>query len=359
MQRFIVYFLTISGKRDYILQTIEMRTTLKDIARACAVDVATASRSLSHAYGVRSETRQKVIAEAARLNYRPNNLAKGLVTGKSHTIAMVISDIRNPFFAELARGAEDAAYRAGFELILCNSDLDSSKELGYVHSLLEKRVDGILMNTLGALTDTEWEELTHYGVPIVLLNRPPVRAQEFSTVFADNIAGGHLAGSYLNRLGHRKLVALTGSQNNGSLADRGQGFLHAMEEAGSDIGLTTLRSQHTTEGAYQSISEMLITNRHECTAIFAANDAMAFGAIRAIFEAGLRVPDDISVIGFDDVEMASMIRPPLTTIYQPKYEFGCAAVEVLLRQIERSENLHPEHQLLDVKLIVRESCRAV
>lgn len=335
-----------------------MRTTLKDVARECGVDVATASRSLSDAYGVREATRQKVLAVAARLNYRPNRLAKGLVTGHSRTIAMVLSDIRNPFFADLARGAEDAAYRAGYELILCNSDLDSSKQMGYVHSLLEKRVEGILMNSVGGLSDTEREELGHSEVPIVLLNRPPARARGFSTVLADNYGGGRLAGNYLVGLGHRIMVQLTGSRQHGNLAERGRGFLKALEGAEAEITSLTLRGQHNTEGAYQMMKELL-AERRDFTAVFAANDAMAFGAIRAIFEAGLRVPEDVSVIGFDDIEFAAIIRPALTTIHQPKYEMGWAAIEVLLRHAERPGATMPEHRLMEVKLVERESCRRI
>ena len=140
-----------------------MRPTLKDIARECAVDVATASRALNAVNGVREETRQKVLAVARRLNYRPNLLAKGLATGRSHTLAMIISDIRNPFFAELARGAEDAAFQADYELVLCNSDLNPVKQMRYIEALLEKRVEGIMMNTIARLSSTEQPMTTKAG----------------------------------------------------------------------------------------------------------------------------------------------------------------------------------------------------
>jgi len=171
--------------------------TLRDIARECAVDAATVCRALNNAYGVHRETRQRVLMAAARLNYRPNRLAKGLATGRSRTLAMVISDIRNPFFAEVARGAEDAAYQAGYELVLCNSDLNPAKQTLYVHTLLEKRVEGILMNTVATLGRAEQSELGGAGLPIVLLNRPPTRIRGFSTVLADNFQGALLAGKYL------------------------------------------------------------------------------------------------------------------------------------------------------------------
>lgn len=337
-----------------------MRVTLKDIARECGLDVATVSRALSDAYGVRKSTREKVLAAAARLNYRPNRLAKGLVTGKSRTLAMIISDIRNPFFAELARGAEDAAYLAGYDLVLCNSDLDSSKQTRYIHSLLEKRVEGIVMNLVAGLGRGEQEELSHAGVPVVLLNRPSpsARIRGFSTVLADNYGGGRMAGKYLASLGHRVIGHLTGSTQHGNLRERTKGFRKALEEARAQMTSVIIHGQHNSEGGFQMMKKLL-HNRADLTAVFAANDAMAFGAIRGIFESGLRVPEDISVIGFDNVELSSIVRPPLTTIHQPKYEMGRAAVEVLLQHAKQAEAPTAEHRLMEVKLVERESCRRI
>src|SRR6266568_3298380 len=157
-----------------------MAITIKDVARESGVNVSTVSRALNGEYGVHSETRELVLAVAQRLQYRPNRVARGLVTGRSHTLALVVSDIRNPFFAEVARGAEDAAYAAGDDLVLCNSDLDPEKQLRYVQSLMEKRVDGILMNSVAALNRKQAEQLSSIGVPIVLLNRAAPR-NAFST----------------------------------------------------------------------------------------------------------------------------------------------------------------------------------
>jgi DNA-binding LacI/PurR family transcriptional regulator len=342
-----------------ITSDCEMSATLKDIARECGVDVATVSRSLSGAYGVNQATRANVLAVAARLKYRPNRLAMSLVTGKSRTLAMIISDIRNPFFAELTRGAEDAAYEAGYELILCNSDLNPAKESRYVHSLLEKRVEGILMNSVSGLNEEEQEELSRSGVPIVLLNRPSAsaRIKGFSTVLADNYTGGYMAGRHLIDLGHRVIGHVTGAVQHGNLRERAKGFNKSLQETDSKVTPMIIHGRHSDEGGYRMMKKLL--KRPGLTAVFAANDAMAFGAIRAIFESGLRVPDDISVIGFDNVDMASLVRPPLTTVHQPKYEMGRAAVEVLLRKAKQGEMATPEHRLLEVRLVKRESCRSV
>lgn len=333
-----------------------MATTLKDIARAAGVDVATVSRALNGNYGVHKETRKKVLAVASRLNYRPNRMAKGLATGKSHTLGLVISDIRNPFLTELVRGAEDAAYHAGYHVLLCNSDLDPDKQIQYTHSLLEKRVEGLLMHSVVALSEKKLKELASYGVPIVLLCRPP-GALAFSGVSVDNFQGGMLVGNYLIGLGHRTIAHLTGPRDHGNLTERASGFMKAVE-GNSKVTPIIMYGRHNTQSGYE-MTRKLLTQHRKVTAICAANDATAFGVIRAVFEAGLNIPEDISLIGFDNVELASIVRPPLTTVDQPKYDMGQAAVEILLRLASQPEHQTPEHRLFGLRLIERHSCRAI
>src|SRR5450755_2849326 len=165
-----------------------MPVTIKDVARESGVNISTVSRALNNGYGVNDQTREHVRAVAARLNYRPNRIARGLVTGRSHSLGLIVSDIRNPFFAEVARGAEDAARNGNCDLVLCNSDLDADKQMEYVRSLLEKRVDGILMNSVAMLSVEQQARLSESGVPIVLLNRSASN-RTFSTVCADNETG--------------------------------------------------------------------------------------------------------------------------------------------------------------------------
>jgi len=334
-----------------------MSVTLRDIARLSGVNISTVSRALTGSYGVRRQTREKVLAVAERLRYRPNRVARGLATGRSHTFGLIISDIRNPFFAEVARGVEDTASAAGYDIVLCNSDLDPAKQMRYVRSLLEKRVDGLLMNSVAGLTRHQQEELAGSGVPVVLLNVPP-GARTFSTVSADNFQGGFRAGRYLIELGHRTIAHLTGPRQHGNLTERARGFLKAAQSSDKQVAPTVIHGQHTFQGAYE-MTRKLLARHSKVTAIFAANDAMAFGAIRAIVEAGLSIPEDLSLIGFDNVELSSIIRPPLTTIHQPKYEMGQAAAEILLRLAGRRQGQVPEHRMLGVDLVERQSCRAV
>jgi LacI family transcriptional regulator len=331
-----------------------MAVTIKDVARESGVNVSTVSRAINGEYGVHKDTRELVLAVAARLHYRPNRVARGLVTGRSHTFALVVSDIRNPFFSEVARGAEDAAYLAGYDLVLCNSDLDPEKQIRYIQSLVEKRVDGILMNSVAALSRPQQKQLAALGVPIVLLNQAAPRSA-FSTVCADNLSGGALAGDYLLRLGHRHIAYLTG--RHGNMTIRARGFVRALAAAHGPVVPIVLHGRNNFQAGIE-LANKLIAAHPEVTAMACANDMMAFGVIRALMDAGRRIPEEVSVIGFDNVELSSIVHPPLTTIHQPKYEIGQAAIEILLRLAARDEHKGPEHRLFGVHLVERQSCMA-
>jgi DNA-binding LacI/PurR family transcriptional regulator len=332
---------------------LQKEITISDVARESGVNVSTVSRALNGTYGVHKDTRKLVRTVADRLGYRPNRVARSLVTGRSHSIALVVSDIRNPFFAEIARGAEDAARVASCDLVLCNSDLDPAKQMHYVESLLDKRVDGILMNSVWALDRDQQRKLASCPVPIVLLNQAAARSA-FCTVRADNEQGGALAAAYLKKLGHRKIAHLSGPRRHGNLTERARGFVRTLESSGDPIDPIVLHGTNNFAGAVDLTGKLLAAHP-DVTAIFAANDAMAFGVIRELMRTGRRIPDDVSVIGFDDVELASVVHPPLTTIHQPIYEVGKAAVEILLRMAGGSKT--PEHRLFGVSLVERQSCR--
>ena len=331
-----------------------MAVTLSDIAREAGVNVSTVSRALNSGYGVRREVREKILAIAKRLRYRPNAMARALVTGRSQSLGLVVSDIRNPFFAELARGAEDAARAAGYDLVLCNIDLDPAKQMECFRSLVNKHIDGIVMNSVAFLAGEQVQELESSRVPIVLLNGGKV-GRHFSTVRGDNVRGGCLVGSYLAGLGHRKTAVLSGPRRNVNLAERVNGFLRAVRAAGEAEEPVVVRGPYNSRGGYE-MTRKLLAAEPGVTAIFAASDAIAFGAMKALIEAGRSIPRDISLVGFDDVELCAILHPPLTTVWQPKYELGEAAVEILIRMATNG-NKQPEHRIFDVRLIERQSCR--
>lgn len=328
-----------------------MPVTIKDVAREAGVTVSTVSRSLNGSYGVHHATRAKVVAVAQRLNYSPSHAARGLVTGRTHALGLIISDIRNPFFAEVARGAQEAASRAGYDLLLCNADLDPAAQLRSIRAMLGKRVDGLIMNSVLAFSRAEKQELAASRVPVVLLNRPR-QARGFNVVRADNVLGGRLAGEYLNRLGHRRLAHLTGPRQHGNLTDRAQGFLAACPDA------IVLHGENTFASGCD-MARRLFDAHPDVTAVFAASDVLAFGVLREAWNRGLRVPDHLSVIGFDNVDVSGVIHPPLTTIHQPKFEMGAAAVEILIRGSKPGAAVPPASRVLPVELIERESCRPI
>lgn len=336
-----------NGKR------LAKRITIKDVARESGVDVSTVSRCLNHKGYVHPETQVRILAEAERLNYLPNHLARGLVTGNSRTLGLIISDIRNPFFAEMARGVEDSANRAGLDLILCNSDLDPEKQGRYIKSLASRAIDGIIVNWAAKLDSADEDLLLSYGIPIVLLNSP-TGVRKLSTVSVDNRQGGFLAGSYLLNLGHRRLALLTGPENQSRVAERQKGFLMSLENSSDKPSAVALHGDQNFLGGYR-MGWKLISDHPDITAVFTHNDVMAFGALKAFAEAGRRVPDEISVVGFDNVEISQMIQPALTTINQPKYEIGAAAVELLLMLKKLPHPSTPTHRVFGVNLVERQS----
>lgn len=325
--------------------------TLQAVAKAAGVTIATASRSLNDAYGVHPETRTRVLQMAEKLRYTPNRFARGLVTGRSDMIGLIVSDVRNPYFAEVARGVEDAALEAGRDVMLCNSDLNAERQMKSVVSLLDKRAEAIIMNSVATLSRSDQQQIAAAGVPIVLLNRPG-RETAFSTVCADNEKGGRLAAECLLRNGHRNVINLTGPRRHANLARRSHAFVKAMSSH-RGTSVRTIHAIHTTQGGYGAAAELLQA-MEGATAIFTGNDAMAFGVMRAAIEKGVKIPKDVSLIGFDDVELAAMSFPPLTTVHQPKYAVGRAALEIVKELLEFGIAT-PRHRVVDVKLVERAS----
>jgi DNA-binding LacI/PurR family transcriptional regulator len=333
-----------------------MAVTLRDISREADVDVATVSRALNGNYGVHKNTRDKILKIAKRLNYRVNLMAKGLAEGRSRTIGVLVAAISDPSILEQIRGVEDAAYAAGYQIVLCNSYLDVKREALQLHSLLEKRVEGILIHSVEALDKTEINELVDAAVPVVLFHQIP-GTSDFSSVCMNQFEGGYLAGKHLVDLGHRRLAFLSGPRGHGNFVQRAKGFLKAVRSSKDEVAPIMMHGQPDFEGGYQMAKEILKKNQRP-TAIFAANDMTAFGISNAIFEAGLSIPKDISLVGFGNVDLAKIVRPPLTTIHHPKYEMGKAAVEILLGLAQKGGLGVPEHREFGIRLVMRSSTSA-
>jgi LacI family transcriptional regulator len=325
---------------------------MRDVAERAGVSVTTVSHVINETRPVSDELRERVLVAINELGYQPNILARSLRRGKTHTIGMIVPDSANPFFAEVARGIEDTSFKHGYNLVLCNSDGDLSKETIYIDVLTEKRVDGILFVAAGTSTE-HIRSLRERGMPLVVVDRE-LPGVAVDSVLTDNARGGWLATSHLIELGHRRIGCITGPSDVTPSADRITGYRQALREAGIPLDAALIvKGDFQFESGYRAAHQLLAMDDPP-TAFFACNDLMAVGAISAALERGYRVPIDLSVVGFDDVPLASFNNPPLTTIAQPKYEMGVLAATMLLERLGDGD-MAPRRQLLDTSLLIRQS----
>ena len=326
---------------------------LKDVAEAAGVHVATASRALDdrRTTMVKPETVQRVRQAAADLGYRVNRMARGLKMSRSFTIGMLIPDITNPFFPPMVRGAEDALAEGGYNLVLANTDNDEAKERRHITGMLERQVDGLLL-AMARRRDPLVEELRGGPTPVVLVNRTIDRGG-VSAVIPDDQAGMMIAVEHLYKLGHRWIGHVAGPPDTSTGARRAEGFAAAMALLGL-AGASVARAWAFGEAAGREAARTILELPQRPTAIVAANDLIALGVIEAGEAAGIRCPEDLSVIGFNDMPFVDRFKPALTTVRIPEYEIGKRAARLLLGRIE-DPALQPETILIAPELVVRGS----
>ena len=282
-------------------------------------------------------------------------------TGKSRTVGLIIPDIANPFFPLLVRGVEVALSKAGYSLFLCNSACDIMKEKDYVQLLMEKGVDGVILDSAESDCDCQLELLEKKGVPFVLLDRN-IRGRDGSVgVFFDNHLGARLAASYFFARADGSLLFINGPAEVSPFALRLEGIAEVMREKGVPADrLKVLTGDFSLEHGHQLTSEALDEARGEggfrFNAVFTSNDMMAIGAVRALKDHGIAVPDEVEVIGFDDIEIARLVEPPLSTISQPGLEMGARSAELLLRMIE-GKKPRPKTLVMKPGLVLRGTTR--
>jgi LacI family transcriptional regulator len=326
--------------------------TIREVAESAGVSYATVSHVINNTRLVSQETRERVLTAMTALNYRPNALARSLRQGKTNTIGLVLPDSANPFFAEISRSIEDEAFKKGYSVFLCNTELDTERELFYVDVLSKKQVDGIIFVAAGDQADS-LDLLLQRNMPVVMIDRN-VPNVEVDAVLTDNQLGGYLATRHLLDLGHKRIACIAGPSSITPSAERFIGYRKALEEAGLlfDENLVIRGDYHAQSG--MEITHSILKMNPRPTAIFALNDLMALGALRAAAEAGYSVPKDLAVIGYDDLEIARFTNPPLTTIAQPKKEVGVQAINLLVDRISRKSG-PPSRLLLAPELIIRRS----
>lgn len=330
--------------------------TIKDVARDAGVSVTTVSHVVNQTRFVSDGARVRVLAAIEALRYVPSALARSLKNNRTHTVGTMIPNSSNPYFAEIIRGIEDTCFDAGFNVILCNSDDDPHKQGQYIRVLAEKQVDGLIVLSSGG-DDELGEHLRRARMPLVLVDRE-VEHLRADLVEVNHETGGWLATRHLLELGHRRIGCITGPLALSSSIQRLAGWRRAMAEAGLPVPPDSLQTSDFTGAGGHAAMQSLLAMQPRPTAVFACNDLMAFGAISAAASAGLRLPRDLSVVGFDDIALAAYCSPPLTTVAQPKHQLGALAARLLLARIAEPDRA-PEREILEPMLCRRHSTAAV
>lgn len=328
------------------------RVNIADVAREAGVSAQTISRALNNKGEISPETRARVLGIVERLGYRPNTLARGLVTQKTSTLGLIVPDIANPFFSEVARGAEDAAHGAGFSLLLCNTMENPAREMEALRTLEAQRVDGIVLCS-SRLSEETFRTLMTRLPTVVLVNRESFEGN-LKSVCVDDEAGALCATRHLLRSGRRSIAFLAGPPASQGGQRRAQGYQRALSEAGvpGDPALSVACAPQL-EGGYSTAQKILAVHP-EVDALLCYNDLVAVGALQACATLGRRVPEDVAVVGFDDILLAGLVTPPLTTLRSDKRGLGAEAVRLLLRRLAGCTD-DCENVVLQPELIVRAS----
>lgn len=328
--------------------------TMRDVAEKAGVSLTTVSHVINHTRFVSDDVTERVHNAMEELNYRPNELARSLRRGQTNTLGLILPDSANPYFAEIGHAIEATSSSLGYNVILCNTHGAEDKEQHYINVLRNKQVDGILFVATGDKTNSISETLGE-NFPILLVDRELVGVRT-DVIIVDNHQGGLLATRHLLELGHRRIACISGPSRLRPSSERISGYTQALEEAGLafDPELFRMGDFHPSSGYQATLALLAVADPP--TAVFTCNDLMAIGVIRAASELGRRVPDDLALVGFDDIELASYTIPPLTTISQPIDRMGDLAARTLIQRIEEDGLQAPTRQLLPVELVVRGSC---
>lgn len=326
--------------------------TIKDVAALAGISYTTVSHVLNKTRPVSEHVRLKVEAAIAELDYVPSAVARSLKARSTATIGLLVPNSVNPYFAELARGIEDACERNGYCVILCNSDDNPQKQRSYLRVLLEKRIDGLIVASVGEDQDL-LDSLGGVRTPMVIVDRA-LDGVAADLVRIDHEQGAYLATRHLLELGHREIATIAGPADTGVSQLRLAGFRRAMDEAGAKVAKGhVLHSDFTSPGGHAAAARLLDGERP--TAIFAANDMIGFGVLRAAAERNIDVPGELSVIGFDDIELSRYVYPALTTVGQSIRELGESAAGLLLSRIGARQHEGAEQRIVAPRIVLRES----
>jgi LacI family fructose operon transcriptional repressor len=330
-------------------------TSIKDVAERAGVSVATVSRVLSNKPHVRPEVRERVLRVVEELGYRPNRTASSLRKQTSQVIGLLVSDIRNPFFTAIARAIEDIAIARGMSVFYCNTDEDQEKEQLYLHNLLDENVAGIIFSPT-VETTTSFEFVLETDIPVVTIDRR-IDGANIDSVLSDNVQSSHMLTTHLLEIGFDRIGAAIGLQDSTTGRERMKGFELAHRDFNIDFDphLVSYVRPHEFEG--EELVSQWLNAKHRPNAILGGNGLITIGAVGAISKAGLRIPEDIAVAGFDDASWMPYVGPGLTVIGQPVYEMGRTAAELLFERMD-DPSRPPREVVLKGRLITRGSTQA-
>lgn len=329
---------------------------IRDVAKKAGVSVATVSRVLNHPNTVSPTTMEYVLSVIKELNYTPNGLARSLALNKTNTIALLIPNILNPLYMEIVKGVEDVAHKKGYNTLLCNTEENQKKEADYIDMLIKRRVDGLIL-TASLLNKEEIQQIKKQDITLVMIGKNK-NVKHGSVVFTDYMLGGYIATKHLIEIGYKRIAHISGAVHQIENQEKRAGYEKALKENNLPVDKRYIvEGNNEIEGGYLAAKKLL---QFKCKpeAIFVANDLMAFGAIDAIKSEGLRIPEDIAIIGFDNIEMSALVEPKLTTVTQPAYKMGLLSARLLFDHIENGDDEEHVHQeiFLQPKLKVRKSC---
>lgn len=328
---------------------------IREVAKKAGVSVATVSRVLNHPERVSLKTRDHIDKIIKEMDFSPNAFARSLNLKRSHSIALIIPDMQNPQNMEIARGVELVAHQKGYNLLLCNTEKDLKKEQGYMQMLIEKKIDGIVL-AFTLLQQQDFDEIRKRKIPLLLFGQN-VLNDKISSVYSDFKEGAFLAVSHLVQLGFKRIAYICGENDHLENRDKTLGYTEAMLNSGINISKDLIIQGHDDiDSGYLAALKLLQLNPLP-EAVFAANDLMAIGAVDAFRAEGIRIPEDISIIGYDNIRMASLIEPKLTSVAWPVYKMGLISARILIDEIEKpEEEIVTQNIFLRPKLKIRKSC---
>jgi len=335
-----------------------MTLSIKKIAEMANVSTATVSRAINnkHRGNMSQETYQRIQEIIKKTEYVPHAIAYGLRTGSTKAIGIVLPDNTNPYYAQLSNAIENECYLSGYTAFICNTNQDTEREKRYMRLLSSQRVAGIILCSTGLLYSDIKETIAGYAPRIVLVDEY-VEGFKGAVVIGDDFQGGYLGMEYLFSLNHEKILLITGPPNLSSTHDRLEGVSACLKHYGKESTCSvTQNGDYTLKSAYDLITELLQRESLKFSAIFAFNDLMAIGAMKALSEHSIRIPEDISVLGYDDIFLNNLVRPALTSVAAPIQKMGILCCDIV---IKKGRLPSPRKIDLKPKLMIRESCRSL